>query len=280
MNFLTVVAGVLPAPMQLARPPLQWIRLRSIALFVSLALSLTASNSQAAETIPPKPERYFNDYAKVVSPSLGQILNERLAQFERDTSNQVVVAVYRHMESDSSIEDYTQRVAQNWGVGQKEKKNGAVLFAFIDDRKMYIQTGYGLEGVLPDIICFDIVNNIIRPKFRVGDYASGFTDGIEAIIKATRGEYKGSGRTNKEKQSGSGGNAFALFVILAILFFMFSNLFFRRRRRGYSFTGGGGPFIGGWSGGGGGWSGGGGGGFSGFSGGGGSFGGGGAGGSW
>ena len=258
--------------MQLTRPPLERIRPRSIALFVSLALSLTASNSQAAETIPPKPERYFNDYAKVVSPSHGQILNERLAQFERDTSNQIVVAAYRHMESDSSIEDYTQRVAQNWGVGQKEKKNGAVLFAFIDDRKMYIQTGYGLEGVLPDIICFDIVNNIIRPKFRVGDYASGFTDGIEAIIKATRGEYKGSGRTNKEKQSGSGGNAFALFVILAILFFMFSNLFFRRRRRGYSFTGGGGPFIGGWSGGGGG--------FSGFSGGGGSFGGGGAGGSW
>jgi len=101
VNFLAVVAGVLPGPMQLTRPQLERIRLRSIALFVALAVSLTALNLQAAETIPPKPERYFNDYAQVVSPSLGQILNERLAQFERDTSNQIVVAAYRHMESDS-----------------------------------------------------------------------------------------------------------------------------------------------------------------------------------
>jgi hypothetical protein len=62
----------------------------------------------------------------------------------------VVVAVFPKMQSDSDIADYTQRVAQAWGVGQKERRNGVVLFVFIQDRKMFIQVGYGLEGALPD----------------------------------------------------------------------------------------------------------------------------------
>src|SRR5204863_8449176 len=110
----------------------------------------------AAETIPPKPDRYFNDYAGVVSRGVGERLNTQLAQFERDTSNQVLVVVYRKMESDSSIDDYTRRVAQAWEVGQKDRRNGVVLFVFADDRKMFIQVGYGLEGALPDGTGFDI----------------------------------------------------------------------------------------------------------------------------
>jgi uncharacterized protein len=80
-------------------------------------LIFLSGQSFAAETIPPKPDRYFNDYAGVVSRGVAEDLNTQLAQFERDTSNQVVVAVYRKMQSDSSIEDYTRRVAQAWGVG-------------------------------------------------------------------------------------------------------------------------------------------------------------------
>ncbi|MBV9009511.1 MAG: TPM domain-containing protein, partial [Verrucomicrobia bacterium] len=89
-----------------------------------LALALTALSAGAAETIPPKPDKYFNDYAGVVSPGVAERLNLQLAQFERDTSDQVLVAVYRKMESDSSIDDYTQRIAQAWGVGQKDRRNG------------------------------------------------------------------------------------------------------------------------------------------------------------
>ena len=101
----------------------------------------------ATEVMPPKPEAYFNDYAHVVSPSTVAELNQQLEQFERDTSSQILVAVYPKMETDSSIEDYTVRVAQSWGVGQKGKDNGAVLFVFVQDHKMYIQVGYGLEGI-------------------------------------------------------------------------------------------------------------------------------------
>jgi uncharacterized protein len=236
---------------------------------------------RAAEKIPPKPTAYFNDYANVVPKEKAVALNEKLAQFERDTSNQVVVAVFPKMETDSSIEDYAQRIAQSWGVGQKTKSggNGVVLLVFIEDRKISIQVGYGLEGALPDVTAFDIRSRHINPHFRTGDYAGGLEEGIDLILKAIRGEYKGTGETVQEKSrpgpsSGCGPLGFLVMLIIVLAIIRLG-----RRRGGYGYTGLGGPFVSsGWSssssssssGGG----------FSGFSGGGGSFGGGGSSGSW
>jgi hypothetical protein len=156
------------------------------------------------ETLPPKPDRYFNDYVGVISNEAAQRFNAQLAQFERETSNQVVVAVFPKMQSDSDIADYTQRVAQAWGVGQKERRNGVVLFVFIQDRKMFIQVGYGLEGALPNVAAFDITERHIKPLFRAGNYEAGLGTGIDLICKATRWEYKGSGKTVAEQHSGAG----------------------------------------------------------------------------
>jgi len=233
-----------------------------------------------AEVIPPAPARYFNDYAKVVSPNIAQQLNQTLEDFERETSSQIVVAIYPKMQSDSSIEDYAVRVAQSWGVGQKGKNNGAVLFVFIQDRKMTIQTGYGLEGALPDAICKRIIEDEIKPGFKAGDYDSGLAAGVSAMLSAAKGEYKGTGRTvndgnyspNASNGSGNHGSPvlFFLFVAIVIILIIASP----RRGGGFFYS------SGGWDSSGGGWSGGGGGGGGGFSGGGGSFGGGGASGSW
>lgn len=248
--------------------------MKRIALCLA-AFAALAPLAPAAEVIPPKPAGYFNDYAGVVSKTAAQRFSEQLAQFERDTSNQIVVAVFPKMQSDSSVDDYTQRVAQSWGVGQKDRRNGAVLFVFVQDRKMYIQVGYGLEGALPDIRAFDITEYQIKPRFRANDYEGGLAAGIESIFQTIRGEYKGSGRTHAERNAKSSGNIgffVFLFIVLIIIFATRGS-----RKRGYRYSGFGGPYIGGWSGGSsGGWSSGGGG----FSGGGGSFGGGGAGSSW
>ena len=149
--------------------------------------------AHAAEVIPPAPTQYFNDYANVVASGTRQQLNQRLEQFERDTSSQVVVAIFSKMQSDSSIEDYTVRVAQSWKVGQKGKNNGTVLFVFIQDRKMFIQVGYGLEGVLPDALCKRIIDDEIKPHFKAGNYGAGLTAGVNAILAATKGEYIGTG---------------------------------------------------------------------------------------
>ena len=249
----------------------------STQLIAIALLALLVQSVRAAEVMPPKPAAYFNDYAGVVSKEAAHRFNEQLAQFERETSDQVVVAVFPKMQSDSSIDDYTQRVAQSWGVGQKDKRNGAVLFVFVKDRKMFIQVGYGLEGALPDITAFDITEYHIKPHFRNGDYEGGLATGIDLICKAIRGEYKGSGKTVAEKSGKAGAPNFLFFIIFVIVLIVISSVM--RRLGGYGYSSGRGGPIFFPTGGGGGWSSGGGG-SSGFSGGGGSFGGGGAGSSW
>ena len=236
----------------------------------------------AAEVIPPAPARYFNDYANVVSSASATRLNTTLENFERESSSQVVVAIFAKMQSDSSIEDYTVRVAQSWRVGQKAKDNGAVLFVFIQDRKMFLQVGYGLEGALPDALCKRIIEDEIKPGFKAGNYDAGLTAGVSAILAATKGEYKGSGRTIASPNGSPKGMIYHIEpkAVFFILFFIVVIIMaFRNRGRGGYYS------RGGWSSSGwgssGGWSsGGGGGGGGGFSGGGGSFGGGGASGSW
>jgi uncharacterized protein len=232
----------------------------------------------AAEVIPPPPTAYFNDYAHVVSAGRVAQLNQTLEDFERQSSDQILVAVFPKMQSDSSIEDYTVRVARSWQVGQKDKNNGAVLFVFVQDHKMFLQVGYGLEGVLPDALCKRIIDEQIAPRFKAGDFDGGLTAGVQAVIAATKGEYKGTGTTVAEqlrrlKEIVPKVFILIIFVLIFVVFLRGGNL-----GRGYScWTIGSGGSSGGWGGGGGGgFSGGGGG----FSGGGGSFGGGGAGGSW
>ena len=217
---LAVGAGGRPAirwPTSASRDRCRILRAKEVALLVAALFALLATKSQGAEVIPPKPDRYFNDYADVVSKTAALRFNEELAQFERETSDQVVVAIFPKMQSDSDIADYTQRVAQAWGVGQKERRNGVVLFVFVQDRKMFIQVGYGLEGALPDITAFDITEYKMKPRFRNGDYEGGLATGIDSIFKAIRGEYKGSGNTVAERhRRGGGAPSFLFFIIFLI----------------------------------------------------------------
>lgn len=263
--------------------------MRSVSLLGTLSGLVLAGWLQAAEVIPPAPERYFNDYARVVASSTAERIDRQLEDFEKATSSQIVVAVYPKMQSDSAIEDYTVRVARAWKVGQRMKNNGAVLFVFIQDRKMWIQVGYGLEGALPDAIAKRIVEEQIKPRFQRGDYDGGLTAGVNAMVQAAKGEYQGTGRT-AASQKGSPGFLAVIRVLWPFLLLCLFIFILRRATRGtvyhrYGrrpspwFWGGAGG--GAWSGSGGSWRSGGGG-FSsgGFSGGGGSFGGGGAGGSW
>jgi uncharacterized protein len=249
--------------------------LRSL-LVAGLAL-LAAGWLPGAERIPPAPTQYFNDNAAVVSPSVATELNAQLEQFERSSSNQLLVAIYPKMESDSSVEDYTVRVAQTWRTGQKARSNGAILFLFMQEHQAYIQVGYGLEAVLPDAVAKRIIENEIVPRFRQNDVDGGVRAAVSAMIAATNGEYRGTGRTQTD-QRGLQPRSPGFFAIL-IVFILLSAWARRRSQRSYMF---GGPRGGGWwmgpggFGGGGSSSGGGGG----YSGGGGSFGGGGAGGKW
>lgn len=228
--------------------------------------------------MPPAPAQFFNDYTGTVSATTAKTLNRQLEQYERQSSNQLLVVVYPKMETDSSVEDYTIRVAQSWKVGQKEKKNGAVLFVFKEDRQLRIEVGYGLEATLTDATSHDIIENILKPRFRQGDFDLGLSEAVSAMIAATKGEYNGTGRTRGEaRSSGRNGSsipgwAIALIVVILVLRGFRRNrnpsIFMNPSRRHSTWWDSGGSSGGGWSGGGG------------FSGGGGSFGGGGASGKW
>ncbi len=152
----------------------------------------------AAEDLPPSPNHHFNDYAGVVSTATAAQLNHKLEDFERRSSSQVVVAVYPEMLTHSSLEDYSHRVFDSWKIGAKGKNNGVLLLVFIKAHRLRIEVGYGLEGALPDALGKQIIEEKIAPHFRKGDYDGGLTAGVDAILQATRGEYKSDGHTANE----------------------------------------------------------------------------------
>jgi uncharacterized protein len=153
----------------------------------------------ATITVPPKPATYVTDKAGVLDAARVHALNEKLAQFERDTSNQILVYVDRSLPTDSTIEQFANDAMHQWGVGQKGKDNGAVLFLFTGDRKMRIEVGYGLEGVLTDAKSKEITSTIIKPRLKAADYNGAVEQGADAMLAVARGEgLKGTGQTAHE----------------------------------------------------------------------------------
>lgn len=234
-----------------------------------------------AEPLPPSPEpHYVLDEPAWLSPSAFRALDSRLMAYERETSSQFVVAVFQGLPAEAELVDYSQRVFESWKPGGKARDNGVILFVFARDRKLRIHTGYGMEGVLPDARCKQIIEEVIKPLLQQNRREEALSRGVEAIIAATKGEYRGDGSTRLDGKSSDTILPIPVIVILVILVIL---IWSARQahpdvvisRRGSRHGDWGGWSSGGW-GGGGGFSGGGGG----FSGGGGSSGGGGASGSW
>lgn len=260
-------------------------RARTRVLGAFLLAALLPLGAFAQPPSPPPPANFFTDPAGVVPADVAATIEQRLRDLQKASSNQVLVVVSdRIPEGYASLEEYTNRTAEAWRVGDKSRDNGAVLFVFVGDRKVRIEVGYGLEGSLPDALASRIINDEITPRFREGKYGEGLLAGVDAIILATRGEYQPTSSVDSP--------ATTPLIVLAVLFFLFVGVilpFWReireirgsrtysghgssRTRRGGGWGSSGGGFSGGgrssWGGGGG------------FSGGGGSFGGGGASGSW
>jgi uncharacterized protein len=252
---------------------------------------LTLSLLVVGQNIPPKPNppKLVNDLADVLSPDEEARLERKLVAYDDSTSSQIAVVLIKTL-NDYPIEEYALKLYREWGIGNKKTNNGVLIIAAIDDHKIRIEVGYGLEGAIPDIIANQIIRDDIGPNFRSENYYEGLNAASESIIKAATGEYKAPEGYGKKKGVGGGGKSIlGMIIVFIIIIIALAN---RRggggggmmSRRGYggvaesifwgSVLGG----MGRGGGGGGGWSGGGGGGFGGF--GGGSSGGGGASGSW
>ena len=251
------------------RPPTVTLRLLLSAL---LLCALLIGSARAAPPAILKLEGRVNDYAHVLSAQQQAQLDSLLKSQEDKTSNQVVILTVPSLDSDT-IEDFSIRTAQAWKLGQKSNRNGVLVIAAIQDHKLRIEVGYGLEGALTDAISSQIIRNEITPRFKAGDYGGGFLAGVTAIDKAIRGEYKAV----PHKPQSQIDPGIIVFWMIFLFVMLISHVRFHRYRNHwlgpYWISGNSGGSFGSFSGGGS--SGGGG-----FSGGGGSFGGGGASGGW
>jgi uncharacterized protein len=148
----------------------------------------------AEEAPPPAPTQYVTDEAGVIAPGVVADLNRQLAAFEKETSNQIVAVVYTSLPESAEISDYAQRLYSAWHIGTKKNSNGVLILVFVQSHKVRIQTGYGLEGALPDALCSRIIRETMAPAFRVQNYSAGLSAGVTAVMQATKGEYKGTGK--------------------------------------------------------------------------------------
>ena len=237
------------------------------------------------QDFPAKSNRLVNDYTGTLSKSDKRNLEDKLVAYDRESSVQIAIVIINSLNG-YSVEDYSVRLAEDWGIGQGASDNGTLILVSIDDRKMRIEVGYGLEAVVTDALSKRIIENEMKPRFQKGDFAGGLSAASDAIIQASRGEYQGRGNGGKDKAAPIGfmGLMILVFGIIWLVkalqvrrYARMNHMGFwaawmllnasRRRHSGSwsSFSGGSGGFGGG-------------GGFGGF--GGGSFGGGGASGSW
>ncbi len=249
-------------------------------LLLALLLALAMAAPAAAQTFPALTGQVM-DEAGILPPEVESQLTAKLAALEQQSQRQLVVVTVPSLQG-YEISDYGYRLGRQWGIGTKERNDGAMLLVAPNERKVRIEVGYGLEPVLTDGMSFLIINNAILPRFKAGDLPGGIVAGTDAIVQQltlpAEEARQLAARADKQQQDRDEGFPFGLILWLAIFFFFFVLPMIRGVRGGRAYRGGA-PVIlfpGGFGGGrsGGGFGGGG------FSGGGGSFGGGGASGSW
>lgn len=167
-----------------------------------------------AQDLPPESKTLVTDYTGTLSQSEIQQLERKLVAFDDSTSTQIAVVVVKSTEG-YDISDYAVQLANKWAVGNSKYDNGILLLAALEDRTVTIQTGYGVEGALPDIIAHRIIQNEIRPAFRQQNYFEGLDSATDAIISYTKGEYKDPRARGKEKNGG--GVPVILIIIIVIV---------------------------------------------------------------
>lgn len=184
-----------------------------------LLLTLFSALLYGAPTFPELSGRVV-DEANLLSQAQIISLQSELERDEQATTNQIVVVTLNSLQG-YEIEEYGYQLGRHWGIGQKGKDNGLLLIVAPNERKVRIEVGYGLEGIITDKIAYDIIQEVILPAFKRGDFAEGIIQGVDAIIKVLYGDsFDGMSRASdgeKEADSSFGIAMFLFFVIYPFL---------------------------------------------------------------
>ncbi len=153
-----------------------------------LVLAPILGSSWAQEVRYPGYVGYVNDFADLITPAHEEWVSRLSSELEQKTTAQMAVVTMKTTKPEE-IEDYAWNLFERWGIGQKGKDNGVLLLVASEDRKLRIETGYGLEGALPDAVCDQIIRKVIVPYFKQDKYSEGIAAGASAIASATGKEY-------------------------------------------------------------------------------------------
>ena len=195
----------------------QFLKNKSLSLFVIVLLLTSSAFAQIPEK-PSKAEGVYEIGVDVLSDNESNQLKAKLKNYADSTSTQIVVIFIKTIDG-NEINYFTAKLAEKWGVGQKGKNNGIVLLASIDDRKVAIQNGYGVEYLLTDALSKRIIEKIIKPNFKNKNYYAGVDEATTTMMQIMSGEYK-----NDSKNGGGSPPYFLIIVvILIILFSVFKN---------------------------------------------------------
>jgi len=185
-----------------------------ILLILTLSSQLTFS-----QDFPAKPTTLVNDYTQTLSQEQINQLEQKLVAFDDTTSNQIAVVIIKSV-GDYDINEYALELGRRWGIGGKKKNNGVILLVSLGDRKLSIQTGYGLEGALPDVYTKRIIENDIKPLFKEGNYYAGIEAGTNSITSLIKGEYKNDNPKSKGKRNKGASGLIVLLIVVVVLIFL------------------------------------------------------------
>lgn len=183
-----------------------------VILFSVLSISFL----QAQNVLPkPNPAKLVTDQAGVLSAEQKAILENKLVALDDSSSNQIAIVLVKTLDG-YPIEEYATKLFREWGIGNKKTNNGVLILASIDERKIRIEVGYGLEGAIPDITTASIIRNEIVPSFKTGEYYHGLDLATNSLSKAAVGEYKVQ-REKASKGKGSSGGSLITFLIILVI---------------------------------------------------------------
>jgi uncharacterized protein len=169
-------------------------KLLFLPIFFLLWLPFAASGLDV-----PKLQGYVNDYAGLISPSAKSKVEGELRAFEQSDSTQIVILTIPSLEGEN-IEEFGIKLAEAWKIGQQVRDNGVLFIVSKQDRKIRIEVGRGLEGKLTDLMAGRIIDQVIKPRFKQGDFDGGIIAGVSALIDGTRGEFKAEQRPFQRRQ--------------------------------------------------------------------------------
>lgn len=206
--------------------------LASMRILAYLLISFAALGIHAQQIPDPmNPPRLVNDFTSLLSEDQQITLSNKLLDFNNQTSTQIYVVTYDDLQG-YPINEFAVQLAEKWGIGQQGKDNGLLLLVSPGNRKVTIQTGYGLEGAVPDAIAKRLIENVISPAFRQADYYAGLDSATNVLMSLTRGEFTADDYLKKNE---GGAIPVALIIVIVIFLVVFSGIN-RTKRRFYSPT--------------------------------------------